>query len=323
VPELPLLRRFPALAAIPRASFGTFPSPVETLTLPDGATLMVKRDDLSGRLIGGNKVRGLEWVLGDVRNGDRIVTVGPRGSTHALATAICAKTLGATVSVVRWNQVMNDAARRVDERMFRAANVVDAIWVTTAYAVATVMRRRARWIGAGGAAPIALLGHANAALELVEQAARRECQLPTKVFVPFGTGSTAAGLALGFRLAGVSTRVIGVRVAPSIASRYKNAVALARQTAMLIEGMTGVRVPRIGPLDLSIEHGYYGGSYGRPLKKPSEHERSLSLTGIRLDDTYSRKTFAAAADFASARHAELDDDDRALFWMTFDSRLLA
>jgi D-cysteine desulfhydrase len=323
VPELPLLRRFPALASIPRADFGAFPSPVETLELEGGAKLTVKRDDHSGRSIGGNKVRGLEWVLGDLRQGERVVTVGPRGSTHALATAICARARGASVTVVRWNQVMNDAARRVDERMVRAANVVDAIWVTTAYAIATAMRRKARWIGAGGASPLALLGHANGALELVEQAARRECALPTKVFVPFGTGSTAAGLALGFRLAGVSTRVIGVRVAPKIAARYKNAVRLARETAMLIEGLTGVRVPRIGPMDLTIEHGYYGGTYGRPLRKPSEHERSLSLTGIRLDDTYSRKTFAAAAAFAAARHAEFDDDERALFWMTFDSRLLA
>lgn len=323
MPELPLLRRFPALASLPRAEFGAFPTPVETLSLTGGATLAVKRDDLSGRLIGGNKVRGLEWVLGDVRGGDRVLTVGPRGSTHALATALCARSLGAETTVVRWNQVMNEAARRVDERLYRAARVIDAIWVPPAYAIAASLRARgARWIGAGGATPVALLGHANAALELVEQAARRECSLPARVFVPFGTGSTAAGLALGFRIAGVSTRVVGVRVAPRVASRYKHALALARRASLLIERVSGARVPRVGPMDLTIDHAFYGGKYGRPLPKPSEHERSLSLTGIRLDDTYSRKAFAAAAAHAAASHAA-GRDERTMFWMTFDSRLLA
>jgi 1-aminocyclopropane-1-carboxylate deaminase/D-cysteine desulfhydrase-like pyridoxal-dependent ACC family enzyme len=318
LPELPLLRRFPALASLPRAEFGAFPTPVESLSLTDGATLAVKRDDLSGRLIGGNKVRGLEWVLGGLRTGDQVLTVGPRGSTHALATALCARSLGAETTVVRWSQVMNEAARRVDERLCRAARVIDAIWVPPAYAIAASLRAGpGRWIGAGGATTVALLGHANAALELVEQAARRECALPARVFVPFGTGSTAAGLALGFRIAGVSTRVVGVRVAPRIASRYQRALALARRTAALIERVTGARVPRVGPMDLTIDHAFYGGKYGRPLAKPSEHERSLSLTGIRLDDTYSRKAFAAAAAHATSH------DERTMFWMTFDSRLLA
>jgi 1-aminocyclopropane-1-carboxylate deaminase/D-cysteine desulfhydrase-like pyridoxal-dependent ACC family enzyme len=317
VPERPLLRRFPGLAALPRADFGAFPTPVETLSLAGGATLMVKRDDLSGRVIGGNKVRGLEWVLGDLHAGEHVLTVGPRGSTHALATALCAHALGAKTTVVRWNQVMNDAARRVDGRLYRAARVVDAIWVPPAYAIAVSLRvGRTRWIGAGGATPVALLGHADAALELVEQAARRECALPARVFVPFGTGSTAAGLALGFRIAGVSTRVVGVRVAPRIASRYGRALTLARRTASLIERLSGARVPRVGPLDLTIDHAFYGGKYGRPLAKPSEHERSLSLTGVRLDDTYSRKAFAAAAAHAASH------EERTMFWMTFDSRLL-
>lgn len=320
--ERPLLRRIPELAALPRANFGNFPSPVMSVTLEGGATLAIKRDDLSGQAIGGNKIRGLEWILGRVRPGDRIVTVGPRGSTHALATATCAKAIGVTTTVVRWNQRMNDAARLVDARMHRVARIVDMIFVPPAYAVATTIRATgARWIGAGGASALAVLGHANAALELVEQAGRRECEVPSTVFVPFGTGSTAAGLALGFRIAGLSTRVVAVRVVPRIAGRTKRLFTLARRASKLIERVAGTRVPRVGPMDLSVEHGFYGGRYGRPMKKPSEHERSLSLTGIRLDDTYSRKAFAAAAERAAADHAS-GGAERVMFWMTFDSRLL-
>src|SRR5688500_15125378 len=78
--ELPLLRRFPALASLSRANLGDFPTPVQRLTLDGGRTLLVKRDDVSGRLIGGNKVRGLEWLLGDLRAGQEVLSVGPRGS---------------------------------------------------------------------------------------------------------------------------------------------------------------------------------------------------------------------------------------------------
>lgn len=313
----PLLRRFPALAEIPRARFGAFPTPVESVSLPNG-TLMIKRDDLSGAAVGGNKVRGLEWLLGDLTPGERVVTVGPRGSTHGLTTALCARELGARTTIIRWNQWMNDAARRVDARLVRAGTVFDAIWVTAAYAVAGAQRLLpgVRWIGAGGASPLGMLGHANAALEVVEQVARRECVLPATVFVPLGTGGTAAGLALGFRIAGVSTRVVGVRVVPKAVGRIAHVLRLALRTAQFIERHTGARVPRVTAMDLSIEHAFYGGDYGKPLREPPD-ERPLQFSGIRLDDTYSRKAFAAATAHVAS------GGERTMFWLTFDGRLLA
>src|SRR5439155_11916046 len=129
VPELPIIRRFPRLGVIARQSFGSYPTPVERVALRDGKSLWLKRDDRSARLVGGNKVRGLEWLMGDVRPGDRVLTLGPRGSTHALATAMYARALGARCVVVRWDQEMNTAARRVDARLRSVADVRDVRWV--------------------------------------------------------------------------------------------------------------------------------------------------------------------------------------------------
>lgn len=275
---------------------------------------MVKRDDLCGEVIGGNKVRGLEWLLGDVAPGDRVLTVGPRGSTHALVTATCAGLRGARVTVVRWNQEMNPAARRVDARLRSAAEVLDARWVPAAYALAAALRVRGRvlWIPAGGASPLSVLGHVNAAMELAEQLTRRESEPPGCVVVPLGTGGTAAGLALGFRIAGLRTRVLAVRVVPRILGRVARVLKLARATSSLIERLTGERLPPVSSTDVSVEHGFYGGAYGRPLSARGD-ERTLESAGIRLDDTYSRKAFAAA--LAQSR-------DRTLLWLTFDGRLL-
>jgi len=314
VPELPLLRRFPALARLARASFGVYPTPVQRIALDDGRTLLVKRDDRSGTTIGGNKVRGLEWLLGNVRSGERVVTVGPRGSTHALITATYARPLGADVTVVRWNQEMNDAAWRVAARLKGAARIIDARWVPAAYLVAAAQRARgARWIPAGGATPLAVLGQVNAALELAQQIGDGECELPERLVVPLGTGGTAAGLALGLRVAGLGTQVVAVRVVPRIVGRLGRVVKLANATAALIERLAGERVPRVRTDDIRVEHTYYAGAYGRPLagyRAADDVERSA---GVRLDDTYSRKALAAAL---------AQRDHLTLFWLTFDGRIL-
>lgn len=306
--DLPILRRFPALAAFPRAALGSFPTPVERHST-GGGPLLVKRDDLCASPVGGNKVRALEWILGGVAREDRVLTVGPSGSNHALATAIHAGRLGAEVTVVRWRQEMNDAARVVAPAIERNAHVIEGRWVPAAYAIASAlrMRRPVRWIPAGGATPLGLLGHVNAALELADQIASGECDEPERVYVPLGTGGTAAGLALGFRIAGLRSRVVAVRVVPRILAREGHLLRLARSARQLIERTCGVAVPHLARGDISIEDAYYGGAYGRPLAWRVE-----APAGLALDDTYSRKAFAAAAAAPAG----------ALFWLTFDGRTL-
>lgn len=313
--EPPLLRRFPALRSLPRARLGAFPTAVEPLALADGRTLLVKRDDRSGSAIGGNKVRGLEWLLGALAAADHVLTVGPRGSTHALATARCARLLGCTTTVVRWNQEMNDAARSVDARIRREARVVDARWVAAAYAVAAGIRttRGYHWIPAGGAAPLGILGHVNGALELAEQIDRGRCDTPTSVFVPYGTGGTAAGLALGFGLAKLPTTVVAVRVVPRAVARSSRLRRLARATVKLIERVTGEDLGAVEGARLFVEHAFYGGAYGRPIARMPDVEDAMARADIRLDDTYGRKALAA---LLASR------DRRPLLWLTFDGRLL-
>ena len=281
----------------------------------DGRALLIKRDDRSGPVVGGNKVRALEWLLGSVRGGDDVLTVGPRGSTHALTTAALASELGAHATVVRWDQHMNAAARIVDQRLRGRARVLDARAVPMAYLVAALLRARRRtvWVPAGGASPVGVLGHVNAALELAEQIERDECELPEEVYVPLGTGGTAAGLALGFRIAGLGIRLVAVRVVPAVIARRSRVINLANRAAALIERTANARVPRVAGRDLSVEHAYYGGAYGRPLPRLGAEPGLLDATGVRLDDTYSRKAFAAALDARA---------QRAMLWLTFDGRVL-
>jgi D-cysteine desulfhydrase len=313
--ERAIIRRFPALAKMPRVSLGVVRTPVERVRLFDGRTLLIKRDDLSSPTLGGNKVRALEWLLGDVRAGDSVLTVGPRGSTHALTTAIYARLLGARPLVVRWNQHMNPAARRTDARLRAAARVIDAQSPVIAYVVAAGLRLRpsTRWIAAGGATPVGILGHVNAAMDLAAQVTNGECEAPERVVVPFGTGATAAGLVLGFLIARISTRVVAVRVVPRIVGRRQRVITFANRTAELIERVTRERLPRVTPQDVVVEQTSYAGGYGKPLGRTLEDERVLNDAGVRLDDTYCRKAFAAALS---------QPGNKTLLWLTFDGRLL-
>lgn len=326
----PLAQRYPALAALPRA--GLLPPGNRTPVEESGVApaLWVKREDLSAPLLGGNKVRALEYLLAGVGPHDVVLTAGGRGSTHALATVLHAHRLGARAAVVRWPQEMNDTAHRVAQRLAREADhVQDASSVAAAYVRLLAARAAARlrghalhWVPAGGTSPLGILGHVDAALELVAQVEAGELPEPTRVVVPLGSGGTAAGLALGFAIAGMRTRVVGARVVPRVVANRRRVLALAARAATLIERLSqraghAVQVPRPARDAVRVEQGVYGGAYGRETEAGRDATaRFLAVhSDAELDPTYSAKAFAAT--LAAC------DGEPTVFWLTFDGRWLA
>ncbi|HEX2780214.1 MAG TPA: pyridoxal-phosphate dependent enzyme [Gemmatimonadaceae bacterium] len=319
---LPLLLRFPALAWVPRVRLGSFPTPVLEARLPDGRPLWIKRDDRSGAPLGGNKVRSLEFLLAGVRSGEEIVTTGARGSTHALATALYGTALGGRVTVVRWPQEMNPDAERVEAAIRRTATETrDRRTIPGALFDAAVLRlvRHARWVPPGGTSPRGALGHVNAALELAEQVAAGRLPAPARIVVPLGSGGTAAGLALGLAIAGLDSTVVGITVAPRLVANRRRVLSVASRTARFIERSAGVRVPRVNPARVVVDHEQYGGAYGRATEAGKGAARWLEITtGIPVDATYSAKALAAVLSPVPAGRP--GGDGPTLFWLTFDAR---
>jgi len=316
----PIVERFPALAGVPRAALGRFPTPVQRAAAI-APNLWIKRDDVSADALGGNKVRALELLLGGVGEDDEVVTVGATGPTHALATATYAKRLGARVQVFRWPQEPSDAARAIAHRTREIADEVkDARTVAGAYAAATVARLRgARWIPAGGSSPLGALGHVNAALELAEQIASGTLPMPARVVVPLGSGGTTAGLLLGFAIAGIESELQAVRVVPRVVANRGHVMRLARRTKRLLEKLSGERVASPTASRLRIVHDFYGGAYGREtIGARAAAARFTDWGRGKLDATYSAKAFAAA--IASTESAP--GMGPTLFWLTFDGRWL-
>jgi D-cysteine desulfhydrase len=298
---------------------GRYPTPVVALRALS-PNLWIKRDDLCADPVGGNKVRALEFLLGDMKPDESIVTVGSAGSTHALAVAVYGKRLGGRVVVGRWKQEMNDVATRVAARVGREAYKAP-IFSSVAAAYAWAWRERAqgaRWIAAGGSTPHGILGHVNAGLELIEQIDAGVLPQPARVVVPLGTGGTAAGLSLAFAIAKRDITVVGARVVPRIVARKARVLGLAKRTAQLIErtmGATGQPLPRVRADLIEVVQETYGGAYGRETDAARAAAAQLrTVSAIRLDGTYSAKAFAHALTVSQSQPT--------LFWLTFDSRPL-
>lgn len=318
---IPLVRRYPPLASVPRIPLGDYPTPVESVRFPElEAPLWIKRDDLASAALGGNKVRALEYLLAGVQPGDELLTGGGEGSTHVLATAVHASRLQARVHAVRWRHEMHGVSEDVARRSLRECAVVETVATPLGGIVRTLFRRmtlRARWIPFGGTSARGILGHVNAALELADQVEAGELPSPTRVVVPLGTGGTAAGLALGFAAAGMRTEVVGARVVPRIATGRSRVLLRARATARWIRRTTGVTLPTVRASAVRVVHDAYAGAYGRVSPMGAEAAAAMErVSGMRLDATYSAKAFAVALRIARA------GDGVTLFWSTFDARWL-
>jgi D-cysteine desulfhydrase len=321
--DIPLYRRFPALRSLPRASLCLTPTPVQRITgIPGADDLWIKRDDLNAPVMGGNKVRALEFLLGRVRSGDTVLTLGGAGSTHVLATSIHARRLGAGTMAIGWRHDMNETAEVVSERLGRELDEpkierspVGAL-LRCSYLRLT---RNVYFNPVGGSTPLGALGHVNAGLELAAQISSGGTPAPRRIVIPFATGGTMAGLALGLAIAGLDIPVVGARVGPRLYANRRKLKGIIRGTARAITEATGENLPDVRNENIRIVHNVYGGAYGRPLAAGTEAAAMLrELTGIRLDPTYSAKAFVAALEVARTEPG----GGPTLFWLTFDGRWL-
>jgi 1-aminocyclopropane-1-carboxylate deaminase/D-cysteine desulfhydrase-like pyridoxal-dependent ACC family enzyme len=317
-----LIARWPRLAeTLPRVDLQVRETPIEQWDL-DGVALLAKRDDLSTPTFGGNKARALELLLAGVSPGDVLLTVGSSGSTHALAVALFGEQLGARTRVFTWPQEEHAISRATSERLRMVAQVTASRTPLTAMLRATLVRlmggKRVRWIPAGGSSALGALGHANAAVELADQLARASAPPPDTLVVPLGSGGTAAGLMVGLALAGLPTRLLGVRVVPRVVANRRRVLRLARAAAARFGELAGVAAPEIREDRLVVEQAQYGGAYAR---ETDASRTALALVraagGPSLEGTYSAKALAAAL-----THARTSPDERVLFWLTFDGRWL-
>ena len=178
-----------------KADLGLRSTPVEEHELA-GLRFRVWREDL----VGGNKYRGLEHLLG--KPAKRLLTISTLSANQALATARAGRQLGLDTDaiIVRWGK-----AGPVLEALRTEANVIEVNGVVGAvFAALRRWRPGTRVIPPGGASALGARGYRDAVLALDE--------IPTRIWLPVGTGNTASGILAGLLQRDAACEVVGVRV---------------------------------------------------------------------------------------------------------------
>ena len=287
------------IAALPREPLAAWPTPLDPaprLGAELGIELSIKRDDLTGIGLGGNKLRKLEYIVGEARRAgiDTLLTTGGRQSNHARLTAAVAVRAGLACELhLRGTAPAAATGNLLLDALFGASvtfcgdvtyGEVDARMAERAEALARA-GRKALVVPLGGATALGTVGYVRAFHEILDQAA--DADRPLTVAVSGGTGSTAAGLALGAALWAPGTQLLVVSASwtepvlrAEIARHVADAAALLGTEATLLSG-------------LAVDDTQVGPGYAQPSESGSEAVRRLATReGVVLDATYTGKALA-------------------------------
>lgn len=228
---LPLFEKYPALSGLPHVRLGLFPTPVQELhgLSESDNRVFIKRDDLSGLEYGGNKVRKLEFALGEAKaNGcTDVITFGCDGSNHALATGIYAGKLGMhSISILRTQHntrylrknLLKSAFYGIELHHCETKQEMDALTDTLVAERLAEGKKAPYIVPVGGSSPLGTVGFVNAAFELAGQIAAGQLPEPDYIYAADGTNGTVAGLMIGLKALGLKPQVIPVRVNDEAAS---------------------------------------------------------------------------------------------------------
>ena len=305
-----------------RVELGTWPTPLQPCPRLSealgGPTILVKRDDVNGLGVGGNKLRKLEFLLGAALadGADTIVTFGALQTNHGRQTAAACARLG-----LRCELVLTRSVPRTGEAYERSGNLaLDRLYGATVHecaddagadAVLAAILDDARAAGRtasvlpmGGSNAVGVLGYVAAAAELADQVSSVD-----RIVCGVGSAGTAAGLALGTALLGWPVLIDGAAVSQTAELKLATLRRLVGEAAELL----GVGYPALD--HVRVTEGAVGPGYGVPTEAVWEAIRIFARTeGITLDPVYTGK--AAAALIAAIREGAIDAGETVVFLHT-------
>ena len=291
-----------SLSLMPRASLGTLPTPLEPLprlgSFVGHSSMWIKRDDVTGLGMGGNKTRSLRFLLGDaiVKGCDTILAAGGLQSNLCSLTAAACARMGLGCILIHndvppqrleGNMLLNRMFGARSEFLGRVSEEERALAMDQ---MAKDLRRAGKKpypVHNGASTPIGALGYAEAALELHSQC--REQGIPMRHICIVGAmGGTASGFVYGTAHLGGPFRVHVISVEYAV-------VELERRLTGLFNGLRGLLgAATIPPESVMTVYGdYVGAGYGIPTPKSKEAQKLLAQhEGIITENVYTSKTVA-------------------------------
>ena len=316
------------LDSLPRVQLGHLPTPIERLdnlsSQVSGSELYVKRDDCSGLAFGGNKVRQLEFYLGEAaaQGADTVLITGAVQSNYVRTAAAAANKLGMACHIQ-----LEDRVPEVDEIYRNSGNVLlDRLLGATLHYYPegedeAGADRRVREIAgelqqagkspyviplAPGHAPLGALGYVVAAQEILNQATQAAIDFD-EVVVASGSGHTHAGLLFGLKALGSNAMVTGICVRRGATAQRPRIMDHCHDIAQLLD----IDCP-VQDSDIVVDDRFLAPGYGQLNDEMLRAmERAAREEGLILDPTYTAKAFAGFLDRAGSESAS--NERRLLF----------
>lgn len=302
---------------IPRIKLGTFPTPVmkmENISRDLGTNIWIKRDDLTGVGLGGNKVRKLEFLLAEAKQqGAEIVfTTGQAQSNHAMLTAACALKLGMTPILVlkkrgvteRKGNLFLEYLMGVDVRLLDV-ETYDEIYAEMDR-IGKESGKKYYKIPCGGSNALGSLGYVDCIRELKEQSTEMGVRFD-HIICAEGSGGTHAGVALGARIFMPEAEVTAMKVdTDSFETITPN---IARGTMEILECDFELKDEELHHIDCS------GKGYAIPSEEGVAAIKYVAeKEGLFFDPVYTGKAFSGL--LRMAKEGRFAKDDNVVFIYT-------
>jgi L-cysteate sulfo-lyase len=312
------------LSDFTKSSFGFFPTPlIELKALSkhlSGPAIFMKRDDLTGLALGGNKTRKLEYLFGEALNKgcDVVVTGGAQQSNHCRQTAAAAAKAGLDCHLVLGGEKPD---------VFTGNLLLDSLFGATLHFCGdlrkgenipeifeqlTAQAKKPYIIPYGGSNVTGALGFVSAVEELQLQMEKQNLYFNELVFAS-SSGGTQAGLMVGKELFKAKFDILGIGIDKDEmegASLENYILNLANQTIAAIDLDKQFSIQ-----DVHLNNDYLGKGYGVVSAAEKEAIDLLArYEGILLDPVYTAKAMAGLIDLI--RKGRYTKTEKVLFWHT-------
>jgi len=293
-----------------KLSLGIFPTPIHKLNNISrilGCNVFIKRDDMTGIALGGNKVRKLEYLLYDAQNkgAEVVFTTGGAQSNHAMLTAAACSRLNMTpILVLKQKGIMGKKGNLyLEDLMGTDVRFVNTDSYDVIYEemdrIGTELGKPFYKIPCGGSNALGTIGYVDCVREIKTQGMEF-----THIICAEGSGGTMAGLALGAKLFLPGTRVIGMMVDSDPFAEIT--VGLMNEAAAILGAKADATTADFDLYDLC------GPGYAIPSEEGNAAVRMMAKEeGIFLDPVYTGKAFAGLVDLA--KKGAFQAEDRILF----------
>ena len=311
------------ISSIPRCKFACLPTPMHNLyqlsKFLDGPQIYIKRDDLTGIGVGGNKIRKLEFLIADAitQSATDIITQGATQTNHGSQTSAVANKYGLPCHLLLENRCMNKNKEYLQSGNIFLSNLLhthiyhfdkgtDMIHEMNKLADKLISQGKRPYIIPGGASnALGSLGYVICAKEIAEHPIDID-----EVIVCAGSGGTQAGLVAGFHLIESPIKVLGISNNAHQNTQLLKVDRLCNDILALLKEDTGI------PSDkLQFNCEYIGTGYGHLDTSTIDAIKMVARQeGLFLDPVYTGVAMAGLIDLI--RKGRYTKDQKVLFLLT-------